>query len=440
MTLEEDILTRIVPDADAIERIDDIVRRLINRVEGVVSSKALEIPLMTVGSYAKGTFLRDPDIDLFLMFPVDFPREDMDSLAMEIGTGAIGGRRSYASHPYISGDFEGFDVDIVPCYAVDDPTKIRSAVDRTPFHTRYIKEHMSLIAKDQVRLLKAFMKGIGSYGAEARVEGFSGYLCELLILRYGGFRQIIEAAQQWRPGTRLRLEREAWPKLHDPLIFIDPVDPARNVASALSISAMSLFIRGCSEYFSSPDERFFFPRPREFVSIDNARRMIDDRGNRLVSVVLQRPDLVDDNLYPQIRKTEDGLRNLLQGQGFPVLDSTISVDGDVRIVFELQHDRLPKTARHQGPPVWVSNSKDFLKKWRGCAQEPPFLQEGRWHVYAPRRYRRPTDLILERFIKSGPGSSFRDQEPLVFDHQASFQESSAVLLTSLLDKRPSWEW
>ena len=31
------------------------------------------------------------------------------------------------------------------------------------------------------------MQGIGVYGAEIKVGGFSGYLCELLVMKYGGF-------------------------------------------------------------------------------------------------------------------------------------------------------------------------------------------------------------------------------------------------------------
>jgi tRNA nucleotidyltransferase (CCA-adding enzyme) len=45
----------------------------------------------------------------------------------------------------------------------------------------------------EVRLLKKFMKGTGVYGAEIKIGGFSGYLCELLILKYRSFAQTIEA-------------------------------------------------------------------------------------------------------------------------------------------------------------------------------------------------------------------------------------------------------
>jgi tRNA nucleotidyltransferase (CCA-adding enzyme) len=37
------------------------------------------------------------------------------------------------------------------------------------------------------------MKGTGVYGAEAKVEGFSGYLTELLVINYGSFPKALEA-------------------------------------------------------------------------------------------------------------------------------------------------------------------------------------------------------------------------------------------------------
>ena len=42
------------------------------------------------------------------------------------------------------------------------------------------------------------MKGVGVYGAEIRVGGFSGYLCELLTLSFGSFTDILKAVSDWK--------------------------------------------------------------------------------------------------------------------------------------------------------------------------------------------------------------------------------------------------
>jgi len=83
-------------------------------------------------------------------------------------------------------------VDIVPCYDAKSG-EWQSATDRTPYHTNYIRARLDKQLRGDVRLLKKFMQGIGVYGAEIKVGGFSGYLCELLIMKYGSFEATLHA-------------------------------------------------------------------------------------------------------------------------------------------------------------------------------------------------------------------------------------------------------
>jgi tRNA nucleotidyltransferase (CCA-adding enzyme) len=130
----------------------------------------------------------------------------------------------YAEHPYINATIDDVDVDLVPCYKVESAERIQSAVDRTPFHTRYITDKINGLI-DDVLLLKQFTKAGGIYGSDQMTEGFSGYLCELLVLRYNGFSHLIHAAASWRPGTISDIENHAAKKFEEPLIVIDPADP-----------------------------------------------------------------------------------------------------------------------------------------------------------------------------------------------------------------------
>ena len=45
----------------------------------------------------------------------------------------IGGtyEERYASHPYLSGNIDGYPVDLVPFYDISKATQLKSAVDRT---------------------------------------------------------------------------------------------------------------------------------------------------------------------------------------------------------------------------------------------------------------------------------------------------------------------
>ena len=258
----DDVLRKLRPTPELQGRLSKAVDELEDLTRGSIERTGLPLQTMLVGSVAKGTYVGEPDIDLFVLFPTDTERSDLQKFGLRIGEEVLQGEVHYAEHPYTHGRFQGFEVDLVPCYRVLDTTKLISAVDRTPFHTRYVLERLTDERRDQVRLLKRFMKGIGVYGAEARVQGFSGYLTELLIIRYDDFTSVVRSAKGWRPGMIMDADGDQRGGGEPPLTFADPVDPKRNVASALSLDRFSLFVHACQEYSAVPDDRFFFPRER----------------------------------------------------------------------------------------------------------------------------------------------------------------------------------
>ncbi|MFP4545525.1 MAG: CCA tRNA nucleotidyltransferase [Methanomassiliicoccales archaeon] len=439
MSVERWVISIISPD----EEHRRTVERAISEIKGLVERKAEElgydIEVRLVGSVAKDTYLPEPDIDLFMMFPPEVPWKELEKEGLEIGREVLNGEEKYAEHPYVHGEHRGFRVDLVPCYRLRDASELKSSVDRTPFHTDFVRARLKDDQKDQVRLLKRFMKGVGVYGAEARTEGFSGYLVELLIMRYGDFRSVIEAATEWEAGESLRLTEGGKVGFDDPLIFYDPVDPNRNVASALSRDSFALFIQACKEYLEREDERFFFPRERMAFDIDTIRGEIEERGTSIMIVKFPRPGITDDNLYPQVRKTMQGLISLLRNNDFEVLDSAYHVDEGVSFVFELESEALPRCRRHQGPPVWISHSERFLEKWRGGALRSPFIENGRWVVMAERECHRATDLVTEKVDSTSMGSELRGMECGALSTSESLVQGNESILSSLMDKRFNWE-
>jgi tRNA nucleotidyltransferase (CCA-adding enzyme) len=234
MTLESEILKSIKPSPAQDKKVGALVEELSEKVVDVSRKLDLHIEPMLVGSVAKGTHLKDPDIDLFMLFPESTPLDQLKEKGLEIGRKIIDGKEHYAQHPYVRGIYKGFKVDLVPCFRIRDTRSKMSAVDRTPFHTDFVKRHLKKDEADQVRLLKRFMKGIECYGAEAKVQGFSGYLCELLIMRFASFKKVLEAASGWTVGQALELPGCEGNEFPEPLTFVDPVDSTRNVASAVA--------------------------------------------------------------------------------------------------------------------------------------------------------------------------------------------------------------
>jgi tRNA nucleotidyltransferase (CCA-adding enzyme) len=441
MALEKEVLDKISPSPERRRDIDRKVRALLARTEDEARKEGIGLDVTLVGSVAKDTFLREPDIDIFLLFPEGVPRARLEAIGLELGRRILGaGEERYAEHPYIHGMWEGLEVDMVPCYHIKDTTRLMSAVDRTPFHTHYVKANLRDEQKDQVRLLKQFAKGVGVYGAEAKTQGLSGYLIELLTMRYGSFRDVLEAASKWRKGTVLGLDDRGVRKFNEPLVFYDPVDRNRNVASALSCQSLAVFIHASRSYLQVPSDRYFFPHPREPLDLRSIGELLKERGTGVVVATMERPELIDDNLYPQVRRSLDGLCALLESNDFKIIDRAHQVAEVLRFVVELEALTLSPVRRHTGPPAWIGNATSFLERWNREGVSRPFLEDGRWMVIAPRLHPAASDLVRSRFSTAALGSDLRGLNGLeVEGGPCAIREENRAALSALLDKRLNWE-
>lgn len=392
MTVRESVLERVTPGGRERRELARTADELMEAVREEADRVGVEAEPQHVGSSSRGTWLAgDRDIDVFVKLPTSLEREEFVDIGMEIAR-AVADRgdeweESYAEHPYVKARFGEFDVDIVPCFDVEAPRDIRSAVDRTPFHDRYVDDRIGELRED-VLLLKQFMKGAGVYSAEARVQGFSGYLTELLVMEFGGFGGVIEAASGWRPGVSLDPEGHGTgDRFDESLVVVDPVDPERNVAAALSLQRFAEFVRACGDFLEEEREAFFFPPEKEPL------KSFRSRGTFLAAVEISISGLVEDNLYPQLRKTRDALTSGLEREGFRVLRSEVFPD---LVVIELFSGEVPAVEKHRGPPVWVKRHADaFVEKYEGAAHfaGPWVDEEGRLAVERPRRFTDAEDAL-----------------------------------------------
>jgi tRNA nucleotidyltransferase (CCA-adding enzyme) len=439
MSIEEDVLKRIKPsdeEAAAIIRIAEDLGRL---VRGYIADHGYDIKVKFVGSVAKGTFLSDPDIDLFLMFPITFPKDEMERIGLEIGEELIKGQKLYAEHPYTRGIYHGLDVDMVPCYEIASTENLLTPVDRTPFHTDFVLSRTNPEIKDQIRLMKKFMKGIGAYGAEPNTRGFSGYMCELIVINYGSFAAAVRAASEWREGITIAVDKKG-PPMVAPIIMYDPVDPKRNVASAVHIDTFAEFIVACRAYLASPSMKFFFPSERRPLPTDELKRKTEVHGSKLLTVIFDRPEINEDNLHSQIWKTEYALEKKLDTFSFNVLRAVHEMDDSkVIIVYELERDLLSKTYRHIGPPVWVKSSETFLEKWKGNEYGDAFVEDGHWTIVAERMYFTAAEMLTDEAPMAGIGREMDPKTMKILDNEATLKGTDPTLLTELLDPKHDWE-
>ncbi len=221
-----------------------------------------------MGSVAKNTWLKDyPEIDVFIQVPKSIPRETFGTTFLEIAKKATEGGRQvqrFAEHPYLEAVIDNVWVNIVPCYKVKQGQWV-SATDRTPFHTDFVKPLLDQKKSAEARLLKRFMKGVGVYGAEIKVGGFSGYLCELLVLSYGSFVETLRVASYWKQRTVIdykgyyKQPEEAENIFTEPFVMVDPVDKGRNVAAAVRQERLDEFVVASRAFLENPDLKFFYP-------------------------------------------------------------------------------------------------------------------------------------------------------------------------------------
>ncbi|WP_134670979.1 CCA tRNA nucleotidyltransferase [Halorussus marinus] len=392
---------RIAPDERERERLAEAVAVLRERATDAVADLPVEADLRQVGSTARGTWISgDRDIDLFVRFPPDLPREDLEEYGLEVGHAVLPeGREEYAEHPYVVGEFDGFDVDLVPCYRLDSATEIQSAVDRTPFHNDYVAKRLDPELAGEVRLFKQFLKGIGAYGSDLRTRGFSGYLTELLVLEHGSFRATIEAAAEWHPPVRFDPEDhgradgadstpgDAGEQFDDPLVVIDPTDPERNVAAVCAPENVARLQHYARELLDSPRESLFVAERVDPLTADAVREHVRRRATAPVAVRFDAPDVVDDQLYPQLRKSLDGLREELDRRGFDVLRTAAFADESAALFAELEVAERPAIERHEGPPVHVrDHAEGFYTKYADGDDYGPFVDGDRYVVERNREF------------------------------------------------------
>jgi tRNA nucleotidyltransferase (CCA-adding enzyme) len=307
-----------------------------------------------------------------------------------------------------------------------------------------VKKHLNESQKKEVRLFKQFLKGIGCYGAEAEIEGFSGYLCEIMIIKYKTFQQQVENAQYWRHGETLTLEERTVPLFETPLTFIDPVDSERNVASALSKDKFELFITACKEYTKKPRLTFFFPNELQPWSLEKIKKVIGT--NVFVGVKLPKPEIIPENLYPQVRKAVRSIRELCEQYEFTILDATFSIEkANVYIVLHPETITISKIVLHAGPPVMLKkNAEEFIQKWfdNPRTRKKPFEKNKRLYVEIEREYINIQDLLEDQIKQLSLGKHIDlviRKGFMMIDHNELLTENLRLFWTTYLDTRMPWE-
>lgn len=421
--LTERILKKITPKKEEYAKIDALSCELEQKItkacqlEGIISIVRVE------GSVAKDTWLSEnPDIDIFMRLPTSIPRKNLGDIGLRIAKKAAGKAKQlerFAEHPYLQIFIDGYRVDVVPCYDIKRG-EWQSATDRTPFHTDYIRKHLSKEMRGEVRLLKKFMQGIDVYGAEIMIGGFSGYLCELLIIKYGSFAATIRTFAQYNQRVEIDIEKfyaerkkEVALLFPEPLVIVDPVDKGRNVASAVQPQKLYTFIGAARAFLKKPSEDYFYPPKPEVLSYAALKDELKNRGSATVFLVIGELNAVPDVLWGQIYRSKRSLRTLLELNDFTVLKDAVWSNEKTQSVFilEIEQQVLPNIKKHLGPPLErETECEKYLAKYGDNEKvvSGPYIEEGRWMVELPRKIIDARVLLKEKLTDGGKSVGVAD--------------------------------
>jgi tRNA nucleotidyltransferase (CCA-adding enzyme) len=402
----KEVLKVVRPKTEEKKKINYVVKKVL--AEAKKQARKYKAKPLVAGSITRETWLPGKmEFDIFILFPEKLSGKKFEHAGLKVGKTIFeklkgDWRIEYAQHPYVSGKIDGVEVDIVPSYDVKSTEKLKSAVDRTPFHVKYLEKHLPLKLSDQVRMLKQFLTANGIYGADAKTQGFSGYVCELLIVKYKKFASALQSAVKLKPRDVIDIEnfykKSEYHKLRhmfkdQSLVLIDPTDKTRNTGAAVSSFNFFRFKKIAAEFLKNPSLEFFSRRVCPSIIENELILKQLERRTELILVRFNPPKVVPDILWPQLRRFSERLQSILEEAQyeFKVLrrdeysnEKTMAV-----VLLEMEVSKLPSVQKRVGPRVFdIDDSERFLKKYRGnpTSVAGPFVEGENWVVETHRKF------------------------------------------------------
>ncbi|MFH1316001.1 MAG: CCA tRNA nucleotidyltransferase [Candidatus Woesearchaeota archaeon] len=386
------VLDEIKPTREDEKKILDIINNVVSKLNKNLRKARAELG----GSGAKGTWLREAyDADIFVRFDYKEYSEKSDELS-EILQKIMKKckfqfSRLHGSRDYFQIKKRGFTIEIIPILNIRKSSMAKNITDVSPLHTAFVKKYKDL--RDEIRLAKQFCKSNNVYGAESYIQGFSGYVIEILVIYYGGFLKLLKSSKRW--GDKQVIDLKNYhnnvfmeinkSKLESPLIVIDPVDPRRNAAAALGKEKYGIFLDKSEMFLKKPNMQYF-----EIEKIDAIKLKNRYKGKNLILVEAEGLEGKEDVVGSKLRKAYE---HILDGlKDFQVKETNWSWDFKKAIFwFNVGKKEIDKIEIKEGPPVKIKDhTKNFIKRYRNS-----FIDKGRVYAKVKRKYYKINDVVKE---------------------------------------------
>lgn len=357
------ILLDISPTNQDKKRLKDIQKQILSKIK-IPDTKAV-----VGGSGAKNTWLKDThDIDIYVKFNYSKYNKKSDELSNILNKYLKKSfkrlSRIHGSRDYFQINFKGYTIEIVPILAIKNSKQAKNITDFSFHHVNYINKQTKKSPKlaNEIRLAKVFAKANKFYGAESYIKGVSGYVLEILVSKYGSFLKFIEQASKWKSTTIIGKAKDAeklnWAKKQSPLVIIDPVQPDRNAAAALSKEQYKNIIKSSKNFLKSPRESLFEEQP---INIQKLKKK-----GKLIIIEVQPVKGKRDISGAKALKAFEFITK--HSNEYNVVDSIFDYNESLATYYIItKKNKIPNEYKHYGPPT---NNKSALTQFMKANKSP----------------------------------------------------------------------
>ena len=387
----EKALKELKPEQKKVKEVEEFLIKL-NKEIKKSKIKATATP---GGSYAKDTWLKgDYDVDVFVKFDLKYKTHEISKLLGKILKKfkpiKLHGSRDYY---WVQNSLR---FEIIPVLNIAKPNQALNTTDFSPWHVAWVNREGKKY-KDDIRLAKKFMKTQGCYGAESYIKGFSGHVVDILVIYNKGFISLLRAATKWKPKVIIDYYKKVGKnaefilnksKIQGPMIIIDPVQPERNAAAALSQEMFDTFVSSAKKFLERPSDKYF---EYQETNLEQLKK----KGN-LVLVDVEVPEGKEDPVGAKLVKAFDYIAKELDEFGIVKKEWEWDKYKNAVFIYLLKKEELPAEYERPGPPVEMQKETIKFKK----KHKKTFVKQGKVWAKIKYEFRTPEELLTKKVLKA----------------------------------------
>ncbi|MCK5283026.1 MAG: CCA tRNA nucleotidyltransferase [Nanoarchaeota archaeon] len=396
----KEVLSEIKPSKEEEKEVLDKIDKIIKKIR-----KAMPYCNVVLGgSGEKGTWLsRAHDADIFVGFAKGkYKSGELADVVEKKLKKIFKITRLHGSRDYFQTRQEGYTFEIVPIIDIRKADEALNITDISPLHAKWVKKHRKYA--DEIRLAKRFFKAAKIYGAESYINGFSGYICEIITIHYGGFENLVKAIAKWKAkviidteryhkGKKVLFEMDK-AKTMGPLVIIDPVQKSRNAAAAVSNEKFEKIVKYTKDYLKKPSKDFFDIKD---IDINDLKKKA--KNNEFFVFEVKPKQGKEDIIGCKLLKCFEHIKEEIRRNEFNEIYSDWEWQKNAYFYFIVRKERLPDKRTIKGPPKQRKYFvKQFMKKHKDVFEEGEnlFAREKRKFLLSKELMKA---LLMDEYIK-----------------------------------------